>query len=656
MGSATTSDQQQQQQQPLFHPGEQPGGRRSPREPSHFNMAVFPQLAGLDPFERWLLLGPEHEAATVKAIHEAIEEDERQQQAASASLSPGEPPPARTGRRTVPAYKVIKRTRSQRSWPSSLEIRSYAANKYSVKSDDWKPSNKVTTTTTSVVDGGGAKSVDYVGPSKPARRHRRSEPSLGGSSVRGLQRAVSLGGDRLPPNFSLSHNNTNTNNNNNNKTVASPGPKRRFQCTFCPDAFVKRHDWQRHEKSQHLALEWWTCCPDDGLAATHIDPLTAVVTCVFCGIRDPDRQHLDGQHGLAACAARSVAERTFYRKDHLRQHLRLMHAECPFTQAMEAWKTELVEVKSRCGFCGAEFETWPARVNHLAAHFRAGATMERWQGDWGLEPAVAENLERATLPADRAPLAAAAAPVSMPQSPAAPAPGNNITSWPGMDDSPMQEIDGFRFDSSLAANVPLAPPSIMSDTSGLPWDLSLFDLDTLPSMSVLDPFDEYSFSAASALDFFGHDHYGNLQQQQQHLFNDMMLPLTTPPIQEGNETPFPQQTPPPPLPLLHLGGGGYDGPTSALLGFADMPQLGDPFAQLQLQQQHPHQNLFNTETFLGVPPYYTEDDYCSVDGTTAAAAEMAAGGGVGVDNTTVAPAALHVDDQEENSSFGKLVL
>ncbi|KXJ85858.1 hypothetical protein Micbo1qcDRAFT_169013 [Microdochium bolleyi] len=573
--SLAAVDQHQKQHAQLFRPGEQPGGNRSPQGPSHFNTTVFPQLANVDPFERWLLMGPEHEPATVKAIVEAIKLEEKQRED---SASPAGAPGASDFDRNLvfpPKDKPIRPIRSQCSWPSSLEIRSYAANKYSVTSDQWKPSHPNPNTRNEAAPG-SARSVDYRGPSRPARRHRRAEASLTGASVRGHQRAATVGGGSV-----CRINTTNT-------STANNTSKRRFQCTFCTDAFVKRHDWQRHEKSQHLALEWWTCCPDDGLAATYVDPETAKVSCVFCGLRDPDRPHLDDTHGLGACASRSEAERTFYRKDHLRQHLRLMHADCVFMPAMEAWRTELIEVKSRCGFCAVEFETWPTRVNHLASHFRAGVTMDKWQGDWGLEPAVAANLERATLPADR--VAATAGFLASPSvAPAATPP----TPWPGPStDSPMADAElGGYFDASsdvfpLATTArAAAPPSIISDASGLPWDLSFADFETLPSASVLDPWDDYSFSAASAMDFFGGGHQYQ-QQQPQHLYmNDMMPPpLSTPPIHESQaQTDMPHSS-------TSLFMDGYDGPASALL-----MDLG---GGAQQQQQE-----LSVEDFLGVPPY-----------------------------------------------------
>lgn len=89
--------------------------------------------------------------------------------------------------------------------------------------------------------------------------------------------------------------------------------------------------------------------------------------------------------------------RTFYRKDHLRQHLRLMHA-CEMTTSMENWKSIAQNINSRCGFCALRFTSWQERVDHLTAHFKAGATMSAWKGCRGLDPAVAAQVTNAMPP------------------------------------------------------------------------------------------------------------------------------------------------------------------------------------------------------------------------------------------------------------------
>jgi len=166
-----------------------------------------------------------------------------------------------------------------------------------------------------------------------------------------------------------------------------------FQCTFCTDSFPAKYDWQRHEKSLHLALERWTCCPGGG---TFTDSLTGRPHCVFCSEVDPSAEHLE-MHNFTSCQEKTLQERTFYRKDHLRQHLKLMH-NAKFESSMEAWKSTTNEIKSACGFCPSKFTTWQQRADHLAAHFRNGADMSQWANGWGFEPYVEKLVENAIPP------------------------------------------------------------------------------------------------------------------------------------------------------------------------------------------------------------------------------------------------------------------
>ncbi|KAH1663880.1 hypothetical protein KXX15_009221 [Aspergillus fumigatus] len=164
-----------------------------------------------------------------------------------------------------------------------------------------------------------------------------------------------------------------------------------FQCTFCTETFATKYDWQRHEKSLHLALDKWTCSPQGGVVYVN-----GANRCVFCMASDPDTDHLES-HCYSTCQEKTLAERTFYRKDHLNQHLRLMH-NVKFNSYMNQWQSTTTELKSRCGFCGTTLTTWKDRVEHLAAHFKNGADMTQWQGDWGFEPFVQGLVENAMPP------------------------------------------------------------------------------------------------------------------------------------------------------------------------------------------------------------------------------------------------------------------
>jgi len=175
---------------------------------------------------------------------------------------------------------------------------------------------------------------------------------------------------------------------------SASGPLKSFQCTFCTDTFRTKHDWQRHEKSLHLSLERWVCTPDGPRA---FNPENGQVSCVFCGEANPDEAHVEN-HNHSACQERTLGERTFYRKDHLRQHLKLVHGVKFANWSMEQWKVATPEIRSRCGFCGIVMDTWTIRVDHLAEHFKTGKTMADWKGDWGFDAPVVDMVENGIPP------------------------------------------------------------------------------------------------------------------------------------------------------------------------------------------------------------------------------------------------------------------
>ncbi|KAI1040790.1 hypothetical protein LB505_012596, partial [Fusarium chuoi] len=171
--------------------------------------------------------------------------------------------------------------------------------------------------------------------------------------------------------------------------VASAVALKKFQCTFCTDSFGTKYDWQRHEKSLHLSLERWMCSPN---GPRGVDPQTNQICCAFCGENEPSDEHIES-HNLLACMERRPEDRTFYRKDHLNQHLRLMHNVTFLDWSMQSWKVTGPDIRSRCGFCGITMPNWSTRVDHLAEHFRKGVTMASWRGDWGFDPPVLKMVE-----------------------------------------------------------------------------------------------------------------------------------------------------------------------------------------------------------------------------------------------------------------------
>jgi hypothetical protein len=166
-----------------------------------------------------------------------------------------------------------------------------------------------------------------------------------------------------------------------------------FPCTFCCDTFKSKYDWMRHEKSLHFNLEKWICSPSGAIMTC---ALTGDQHCAFCSAPNPSSTHLD-THNYRICHEKSPESRVFYRKDHLRQHLRHIHrVDSP--PHIDTWKFEQPPVTCRCGFCGDSLDNWQERANHLVKHFRDGKRMTDWRGSHGFDPTIEAQIMNAMPP------------------------------------------------------------------------------------------------------------------------------------------------------------------------------------------------------------------------------------------------------------------
>jgi hypothetical protein len=121
-----------------------------------------------------------------------------------------------------------------------------------------------------------------------------------------------------------------------------------FECTNCTKTFTRKSDKTRHDRAIHRQPnERWVC---QDLISQGESPLVwkisaPVPSCAFCGHESPDQKHFLS-HEFIACADRSLPDRTFARKDHLRQHLYKFH-KC---RKWDGWNfDERVERLRRCG-------------------------------------------------------------------------------------------------------------------------------------------------------------------------------------------------------------------------------------------------------------------------------------------------------------------
>ncbi|KAL4954465.1 hypothetical protein BDW69DRAFT_205203 [Aspergillus filifer] len=162
---------------------------------------------------------------------------------------------------------------------------------------------------------------------------------------------------------------------------------------------------ERHEKSLHVTLEAWYCAPF-GMVTTAAAPDTTATSsstadshsrCAFCNEADPSQEHLD-EHSPTACESEQGTRRSFRRKDHLIQHLRHSHGVTTIPADLERWKIGTSAISSRCGFCSAGLSTWEQRVEHLAEHFRTGATMAEPIGQHDFPPQFAALVANALPP------------------------------------------------------------------------------------------------------------------------------------------------------------------------------------------------------------------------------------------------------------------
>ncbi|KAH7139352.1 hypothetical protein B0J11DRAFT_41441 [Dendryphion nanum] len=154
-----------------------------------------------------------------------------------------------------------------------------------------------------------------------------------------------------------------------------------YHCTICPKTFKDSSGWQRHESGVHFHTTQWICM----LNGAVIDDLD----CAFCSELFPDPEH-QLLHNIPSCLFKSLSERTFYRKDQLKQHIQQIHIPEMDPSTKKAFRVpagwakekDVVDSDPRslwCGFCRQTFPSTTERMEHVADHFRNGFHINQWQ-------------------------------------------------------------------------------------------------------------------------------------------------------------------------------------------------------------------------------------------------------------------------------------
>jgi hypothetical protein len=157
------------------------------------------------------------------------------------------------------------------------------------------------------------------------------------------------------------------------KITAKPPGK--YACTFsCQQNFNRKGDWKRHEEF-HEPQRYWTCMLGEPAILSSTNPSTTIWICAFCSATKDTRtdmvKHLIIKHKCHVCLNKKLEEKTFYRKDKLKQHLQQVHALGESSSYWETWHTDPPKKWAwGCGFCGGCSFTWEGMSQMLVSPFK----------------------------------------------------------------------------------------------------------------------------------------------------------------------------------------------------------------------------------------------------------------------------------------------
>lgn len=154
----------------------------------------------------------------------------------------------------------------------------------------------------------------------------------------------------------------------------------RYACTTCGKRSKERYEWRRHEATHFNEMEEWICMPNDDHMVNG--------RCMFCNESLFCKCHILWR--AQTCLRKELRDRTFTRKDHLKQHFHHVHGltredlKAPrLNHAMESWHRPVAWANANltalwCGFCKNYLHDWTTRLDHVSEHFQRGCTMGEW--------------------------------------------------------------------------------------------------------------------------------------------------------------------------------------------------------------------------------------------------------------------------------------
>ena len=147
---------------------------------------------------------------------------------------------------------------------------------------------------------------------------------------------------------------------------------KKYWCISCVDrrAYLKSDDWKKHMKEHETSF---VC----GLTyATEV--AEGVVLCIFCGLPDPDVQHLES-HKIRTCSTARGGHPSFKRRYDMVAHLKHHHVALDPKGLAEKWRRTPLKRARSCGFCISCFPSLAEQLKHIdRAHFSKHQHINQW--------------------------------------------------------------------------------------------------------------------------------------------------------------------------------------------------------------------------------------------------------------------------------------